>query len=145
MQSKQNIKLKRILEFIILYGIICGVILSLNILLANLISYLAIFTYFILLFFIFHLYIKTYKWFIGADVEVAGSLIIGFPVFLIGLSIFQFFTDLGTIHNYTQHGKQKLLIEWIEYAALMTGILALVFVPIYKLKKRFKNNRQNKR
>jgi|CXWK01.1.fsa_nt_gi hypothetical protein len=138
MPTENKIKTNKTLKFIILYGLICGLALSFNILLANLISYLAIFTYFILLFFIFHFFIKTYKRIIGVDVKVVNSLIVGFPVFLIGWGIFQFFSEVGSIHHYTNHGKQKLLVEWLEYAALMTIIQAFVFVPIYKLIKRRK-------
>lgn len=90
MPTENKIKTNKTLKFIILYGLICGLALSFNILLANLISYLAIFTYFILLFFIFHFFIKTYKRIIGVDVKVVNSLIVGFPVFLIGWGIFQF-------------------------------------------------------
>ena len=69
---------------------------------------------------------------IGIDINKISSLIIGFPIFLIALAVFKYFIDIGSTIQYTDHGRQELLIEWFGYAALMSVILSLVFLPIYR-------------
>ncbi len=138
MTTENNIRKNRIPGFIILYGLFCGLVLSFNLWLINFVSYLAIWTNLVFIFFILLLFIKTYKWVIGIDIKVVSSLIIGFPVFLIGLAIFQFFYDFVSNIHYTLHGRQELIKEWFGYAALMTALLALVFLPIYRWTQRNK-------
>lgn len=139
MKSENKIRLKRIYGFIIIYGLICGLVLSFNLWLINFIGYLAIYTNLIFIFLIFLFFITTYKLVFGIDIKVMPSLIIGFPVFLIGLAVFKFFYDFGSTNYYTEFGKQELIKEWFGYAAVMTALLTFIFLPIYNWKKRKKN------
>jgi hypothetical protein len=138
MTTENKIRLKRISGFIILYGLICGLVLSFNLWLINFISYLAIYTNLIFIYIIFLFFIRTYKLVFGIDIKVVPSLIIGFPVFLIGLAIYKFFYDFGSTTYYTEYGKQELIKEWFGYAAVMTTILTFIFLPIYNWKRRNK-------
>jgi hypothetical protein len=136
MTTENKIKLHRIPGFIILYGLLCGLVLSFNLWLVNFIGYLAIWTNLIFIFFLFLYFIKTYKWLIGTDVKILTSLVVGIPVFLIALAIFKFFYDFGSTIYYTDHGRKELVMEWFGYAVLMTVLLSFVFLPIYKWKNR---------
>ncbi|HEX8017627.1 MAG TPA: hypothetical protein VF465_20540 [Flavobacterium sp.] len=138
MTTENKIRLKRIYGFIIIYGLICGLVLSFNLWLINFISYLAIYTNLIFIFLIFLFFIRAYKLVFGIDIKVVPSLIIGLPVFLIGLAIFKFFYDFGSTTYYTEYGKQELIKEWFGYAAVMTAILTFIFLPIYNWKRRNK-------
>nr|WP_315248151.1 hypothetical protein [uncultured Flavobacterium sp.] len=138
MTTENKIRLKRIYGFIIIYGLICGLVLSFNLWLINFISYLAIYTNLIFIFLIFLFFIRAYKLVFGIDIKVVPSLIIGLPVFLIGLAVFKFFYDFGSTTYYTEYGKQELIKEWFGYAAVMTAILTFIFLPIYNWKRRNK-------
>ena len=136
MASKNKIRLNRIYGIIIIYGLTCGLVLSFNLWLINFIGYLAVYTNLIFIFLIFLFFITTYKLVFGIEIKVMPSLLIGFPVFLIGLAVFKFYYDFGSTTYYTEYGKQQLIKEWFGYAAAMTAIVTFICLPIYNWKKR---------
>lgn len=139
--TSENVKtVNRKIGFITLGGLICGLVLSFNLWLVNFIGYLAVFTNLIFIGLIFLFFIASYKLVFGLDLKAAPSLLIGFPVFLIGLAILSFFDDFGSQTYYTAFGKQELIKEWFAYAGVMTTVLTFIFRPLYNWKRRNNDN-----
>lgn len=136
MKTRSQVRYNRIPAFILLYGLCCGISLYLNFLLIPLIGYAAILTQLFVVFNIFFFFIRVYSRLIRTDLKIITSILIGLPVFLLGLAIFKYFSDLGTNIQYTDFGRRALLDDWINYSLLMTGILSFIFLPIHKWKNR---------
>jgi hypothetical protein len=136
MKTQSQVRYDRIPAFILIYGFCCGISLYLNFLMVPLIGYSALLTQLFILFNIFIFFIRVYKKLIRTDLKITTSILIGLPVFLLGLASFKYFSDLGTNIQYTDSGAKELLKEWINYSFLLTGILSFIFLPIHNWRNR---------
>lgn len=130
--------LQKNLLFVLVMGIALSLLLIGNFVLNRLIGYWVIYTGIAVVFFTMFLLIKTYKAYLGKDLRFPFTLLIGFPVFLVGTFLFSLFLEYNspgtTIYSYYRYGiVLNTLEETIKVAFPVTVVFVLVFVPIYRL------------
>ncbi len=131
----------KMLIFVLMGGILCGLFMSCSFMLIYVIRLWAIYTNFIFLFFMPILIIKFYQLVYEKIINVKFALIYGFPLFLICLTVMHFLVQNDSAIPTTSSGKWKLFREWIEYTTILTLVLAFVYVPVTHLLVRYKMRR----
>ena len=127
-------KLFRAINFIIISGVISGIVMSINLWFSNFIGYYAFLTHILLLFILFIVYINYYKRIFKKDISISAFLLFGLISTLISVLIFQFLSEIiNSNKHYTTFGRLELLKEGITFSLVFTSIFGLIFLPLYRV------------
>ncbi|MCL9805481.1 hypothetical protein NAT51_08105 [Flavobacterium amniphilum] len=129
MKKNPSTQFKTIL-LIIIYGIISGLLMSINLYLVDFLGYLIIFTGLFLELFLLLSFPKTYKLILKSELTVINGLFVTFPAALICIIIYRFSEIYGKNIVYTDFGKKELMGETILSAILITLIMSFIVIPI---------------
>lgn len=123
-----------VISFLIISGVISGIIMSINFWLSNFIGYLAFFTHIILLFILFISYLKSYKKVFKKDMSISAFLLFGLVSTMIAMLLFQFLREIiNSNTHYTTIGRIELLKEGITFSLIFTSIFGFIFLPLYRI------------
>lgn len=118
--------------FILNYGIVSGLMMSLGFVLVKFIGPLAVFTSILMVFLTMYFFIKCYTYFFKTDLTILMALFCGIPVYLIGLLVYEFFYHFGSSVSYSEHGRMELVKEVVLQSSALSIFLSFVFLPIHR-------------
>lgn len=133
-QEKNNLS---ILKFYLIYGLLSGLLASINLIFMLIIGQFAVLTLNLTYIVILGVFIKIHKYYTGKELNLKNSLIGGFIVLY-----FNFFVllSISKFTKFTQLSNKEYFGFWFSYTAAITIVFAFIIVPMYKYLRRKSNN-----